>query len=122
MTRLANNEAWEWPVDLYPLRDWLQAKGADVTAFKTDRQAFFIAHTLARQKMKIPPRGKPIFPSLLKLQRMLCQPGASPKRQPRTPRADPSAVHREHGLGTFGAASPVRRIDPSEYLQNRGAS
>jgi hypothetical protein len=31
---------------------------------------------------------------------------------------DPAAerVYRDHKLGTFGAASPVKRIDPAEYL------
>lgn len=29
--------------------------------------------------------------------------------------------HREQQLGTFGPASPVRRIDPAEYLSTKEA-
>jgi hypothetical protein len=116
VTRLRNNEAWEWPVDLDLLRDWLAFKGADVTSFKTERQALFVARELARQKFRMPPRNRSAFPELLKLQRMLCPKGAAPKRQQRrAQRPDPNAVTRDHRLGTFGAASPVRRIDPATY-------
>lgn len=40
--------------------------------------------------------------------------GASAKFDPQGNRA-----HREYHLGTFGAASEVRRIDPAEYLASQ---
>lgn len=99
---------YEWPEALYPLRDWLGRKGVDVEAFKTERQAFWMARTLSRQKTKFTnDRSKPLFPYMMKLQRTLCpneSGGKAPvRREPFTP-------------GTFGAASEVRRIDPAEYL------
>lgn len=31
-------------------------------------------------------------------------------------------AHRDHKLGSFGAASDVRHIDPAEYLKGKGPS
>lgn len=100
--------AYEWPEALYPLRDWLRRKGVDVDALKSERQAFFMARTIGRQRVAFTnDRSKPLFPYMLKLQRTLC-PNERGGRAP---------VRREpHMPGTFGAASEVRHIDPAEYL------
>lgn len=102
---------YEWPEVLYPLRDWLRRKGVDVDALKSERQAYWMARTLGRQKTKFTnDRSKPLFPYMVKLQRSLCpnvQGGKAPvRREPFIP-------------GTFGAASEVRHIDPAEYLAEK---
>lgn len=102
---------YEWPEALYPLRDWLRRKGVDVEALKSERQAYWMARTLSRQKTKFTnDRSKSLFPYMLKLQKTLC---------PRE-RGGKAAVRREPFIpGTFGAASEVRRIDPAEYLASK---
>lgn len=100
--------AYEWPESLYPLRDWLRRKGVDVDALKSERQAFWMARTLSRQKTSFTnDRSKRLFPHMLKLQRTLCpneRGGKAPARR------EPFVA------GTFGAASAVRKIDPADYL------
>lgn len=98
---------YEWPEALYPLRDWMRRKGVDVDALKTERQAFWMARTLGRQKTKFTnDRSKPLFPHMLALQRTLC---------PHENGGRVSARREPFIRGTFGAASEVRRIDPAEY-------
>lgn len=102
---------YEWPEALYPLRDWLRRKGADVDALKSERQAYWMARSLGRQNTKFTnDRLKSLFPYMMKLQRTLCPNGARgtapAKREPFIP-------------GTFGAASGVRHIDPAEYLATK---
>ncbi|HWK65365.1 MAG TPA: hypothetical protein VNS34_10515 [Rhizobiaceae bacterium] len=105
-------QPYEWPESLYPLRDWLRRKGVDVDALKSERQAYWMARTLGRQRTKFTKdRTKSLFPHMLKLQRTLC-PNEHGGRYP---------TRREPFIpGTFGAASEVRRIDPAEYQKAKG--
>ncbi|MBB3428422.1 hypothetical protein FHT85_005447 [Rhizobium sp. BK312] len=47
-----------WPESLYPLRDYLRGLGADVTAFKTNRIAAFMAQQLLDTRVKFPQRER----------------------------------------------------------------
>ncbi len=102
---------YEWPEELFPLRDWLQHKGVDVHNLKSERQAAFMAKELGKQKIKLPSnRRQFLFPILQKLQDTLC-----PKQMMSARRGDYER-HRDRNLGTFGDASPVRHIDPATYM------
>ena len=103
---------YEWPEELYPLRDWMKRKLVDVDSLKSDRQALWMAKELARQKnFNMPKRGQSAFQALMKLQAIV------------RPRGNVDPVPKKKGFyidykalpGTFGAASEVRRIDPSDY-------
>lgn len=100
--------AWDWPEGLHPLRDWMASKHVDVAAVKTARQALWMGRKLAKVRAKMPKHRHELFPALLALQRQMVT-----DHRPRPAR--PAVVSREHGLGTFGPASEVRRIDPSTY-------
>lgn len=101
---------YEWPEDLYPLRDWMKRKGVDVGELKTERQAAWMAKQLGKQTVKLSnDRGKSLFPALLKMQNSLC-----PKGQ-RSGSKEKGTRKERYIPGTFGAASPVRHIDPSTY-------
>lgn len=104
MSRLAN--AYEWPEGLYPLRDWMRRKGVDVDNLKSERQALWMAKELGKQSVKMPKRGKPTFPAMLKLQQSLCPKGSS---------SGATKPREDYEPGTFGAASAVRKIDPKDY-------
>lgn len=97
--------AWKVPAELYPLRDWLAQRQVDVGSLKTARQALMLAVQLSKRFIEWPEQGEE-FPVLLDLQHQLT--GAPPMRpNPATRRV------RTTKLGTFGAASEVRQIDPS---------
>ncbi|MBZ9981317.1 hypothetical protein LB521_09115 [Mesorhizobium sp. BR-1-1-8] len=108
--------AYEWPEGLYPLRDWLKRQGVDVGNLKTERQALYLTQRLmSARKVKMPiDRRSPLFPELQKLQGVL-------RLQRQLPR-QPNKESRYPGksLGSFGAASAVRKIDPAEYLASKG--
>lgn len=111
--RMRSIETYEWPEALFPLRDWMRRKGVDVDAMKSERQAYWMARTLGRQKTKFTnDRSKSLFPYMLKIQRSLCP----------NERGGKAPIRREpYVAGTFGAASEVRHIDPAEYLAGKNS-
>jgi hypothetical protein len=105
---MSEDRVFAMPEELAPLLGWLKKHAVDVDALKPPRQVLYLAKRLGDQGKKMPKRSDDLFPHLLKIQRTLCpkpQSGAGKKQQ----RPEPYLP------GTFGAASAVRRIDPSEY-------
>ncbi|MGI3128214.1 ribonuclease H family protein [Nitratireductor sp. PBL-C9] len=62
---------YEFPEGLHRLRDWLRAQGMDVAAFKTERQAAFMAQRLAGTRFRFPAKGATCFPVLQQIQKAL---------------------------------------------------
>jgi hypothetical protein len=110
----ARSSTYQWPEALFPLRDWLARQGCDVDAFKSDRQAFFMARTIARARVSFPVRHEPMFPALLKLQEAI---GLASVRGGRKLRQTSAEMRVK---GTCGAAGPSRQIDIAGYLAERG--
>ncbi|MBB4103557.1 ribonuclease H family protein [Allorhizobium borbori] len=59
---------YSFPPSLHPLRDCLRTFGADVSAFKTDRQAAFMAQQLLGTRVKFPAKGKDMTETMLRIQ------------------------------------------------------
>lgn len=100
------------PDELGGLRDWLAKQGVDVDHLKTERQTLYLGTVLGRRKVRMPRRGKPCFPALLHLQSLLGLRGYRSKDWDK---------YQQSKLGTFGPASPVRRIDPTAYQSMKEA-
>ncbi|ESZ07165.1 MULTISPECIES: hypothetical protein [unclassified Mesorhizobium] len=107
--------AYEWPEGLYPLRDWLKRQGVDVDNLKTERQALYLTQRLmSARKVKMPiDRRSPLFPELQKLQGVL-------RLQHQLPRQAKENRYPGKSLGSFGAASTVRRVSVEDYLAQGG--
>lgn len=62
---------YEFSDGLQRLADWLQAQGMDTDAFKTERQAAFMAQQLAGTRFRFPAKGASCFPLLQQIQKAL---------------------------------------------------
>lgn len=62
---------YAFPPSLNPLRDYLHRLGADVSAFKTDRQAGFMAQRLIGTRVKFPAKGVDMTSTLLQIQKAI---------------------------------------------------
>ncbi len=60
--------SYTFPPSLYPLRDYLRGQGADVKSFVSARQAAFMAQQLIGSRVKFPPQGEEMTPTLLLIQ------------------------------------------------------
>lgn len=108
------SSGYEWPDALYPLRDLLELRGVQVHSLKSERQALYFAHKIGLKRFVEFPsdRSVSLLPMLMSAQTELC---GSPAKKP----GQEHRRYREHQLGTFGAASPVRHVDPAEYKAGR---
>lgn len=116
-----NPGAWEWPDTLAPLMQWAERRNIDVYSFKSARQALYLIKGVSRQKVKHPKHGQSCIPQLVKMQKTLCPKGSAKgeSRPSRAELADPNAITRIHGLGTFGAADAGRRVSIEEYMREK---
>ena len=105
---------YTFPESLAPLRSWLDRHHVDATAFKTERQAAFMAQQLAGTRFKFPPKGASCFTLLQQIQGALpATPAAGSAKSSRktsksTPDRRASATPRckrsaEDGGGAHGA-------------------
>lgn len=67
--------SYVFPKMLAPLRDYLSGQGADVKSFVSARQAAFMAQQLVGSRVKFPPQGQDMMPTLLSIQKALDVPG-----------------------------------------------
>jgi ribonuclease HI len=59
---------YDFPQSLHPLRDFLKKQGFAGDAVKTSRQAAFVAQQLLGTRIKFPPQGQDMTPTLLSIQ------------------------------------------------------
>ncbi len=60
--------SYTFPKILAPLREYLRGQGADVKSFVSARQAAFMAQQLIGSRVKFPPHGEDMTPTLLRIQ------------------------------------------------------
>lgn len=63
--------SYVFPKMLAPLRDYLSEQGADVRSFVSARQAAYTAQQLIGSRVKFPPQGQDMVPTLLSIQKAL---------------------------------------------------
>jgi ribonuclease HI len=68
---------YDWPYELFRLRDWLKKNGLSPSIIKTERQAAFMAQQLVGTRHKFPPQGSSCFPLLKAIQEVLPEDGQS---------------------------------------------
>ena len=60
---------YTFPPSLHPLRDYLKKHGFDGEAFKTSRQAAFVAQQILGTRIKFPPQGQDMTSTLFLIQK-----------------------------------------------------
>ncbi len=110
--------SYVFPPSLHPLRDHLGHLGADVTAFKTDRQAAFMAQQLLDTRVKFPSKGSDMTSTLFLIQKAVTQKGifttkipsaaATAAHQSAAPKSDGTA-NREISSSAVPARSAAKR-------------
>ena len=106
---------YTFPPSLHPLRDFLRDLGADVSAFKTDRQAAFMAQQLIGSRVKFPLKGQDMTPTLLEIQKAI--PVGSKKADAPKPLAPASARPAAKGAkqGKHNHAPVGRNLQPCDF-------
>ena len=94
-----------FPPSLHPLRDYLREMGADVTAFKTDRQAAFIAQQLLDTRVKFPSKGADMTSTLFLIQKAVT--GNTERKSIRAPK-DNGTANREESLAVPARSTAKR--------------
>jgi ribonuclease HI len=93
-----------FPESLFSLRDYLKSLGCDVSAFKTARQAAFMAQQLLGSRVKFPPAGSDMSSTLWLIQQHV--PGRKPTAVQR-PKVTPVAPAPD----LFGDCKATGKID-----------
>lgn len=104
--------SYAFPPSLHPLRDHLRGLGADVSAFKTDRQAAFMAQQLIGSRVKFPAKGGDMTPTLLQIQKAI--PADSKKAGASTPTTPASTRPAAKGAKQGGHRRPLRKSNLPE--------
>jgi hypothetical protein len=119
MRRRPTASTYTWPESLSSLRDWLARRGCDVLALKSERQALYLMKALCRQPVDWPERGQSCFPELLRIQAAICRAGGQKTKRGKVTERRAFKRREKPVQGTFGAASPVRRVSVEQYLAEK---
>ena len=96
---------YQFPESLIPLRNYLRSRGFDGDSIKTSRQAAFVAQQLLGTRVKFPPQGSDMTPTLQLIQKKI--PSDKGIAIMATPSRDVHDTHTSSDL--FGKAPAKKR-------------
>lgn len=103
-----------FPQSLFGLRDYLKGIGVDVTAFKSARQAAFMAQQLLSTRVKFPPSGQEMLPTLLTIQKAV--PARGIVQQPTVSKAAPADLFGISLKPGKAKGKPSKKAPQAAYL------
>lgn len=109
-----------FPQSLFGLRDYLKGVGVDVTAFKSARQAAFMAQQLLNTRVKFPPPGQEMLPTLLTIQK--AAPARGIVQQPTVSKAAPADLFGTSLKPGKAKGKPSNKAPQPAYLPDRRVS